>query len=120
MMRSGLQTWHVEIKYVVLLDLKVEIFMINYLLRSKILAYTSTQVCVMCFGSIVLKSKIGLNFFVTELKFVDLNFSGLSIQSLIMDSESSPLKPHGQMNQNLVGTIYRKSSIHIAHFVPIS
>jgi len=53
MMRSGLQTWHVEIKYVVLLDLKVEIFMINYLLHSRSLAYTSSQVWVMCFGSVV-------------------------------------------------------------------
>jgi hypothetical protein len=32
---------------------------------------------------------------------------------------SSPLKPHGQMNRNLVGSIYGRSSIKIAHFVPI-
>ena len=31
----------------------------------------------------------------------------------------SPLKPLGQMNQNLVGSIYGRSSINIAHFVPI-
>jgi hypothetical protein len=30
----------------------------------------------------------------------------------------SPLKPLGQMNQNLVGIIYDMSSITIAHFVP--
>jgi hypothetical protein len=30
--------------------------------------------------------------------------------------KSSPL---GQMNQNLVGSIYGRSSIKIAHFVPI-
>jgi hypothetical protein len=33
--------------------------------------------------------------------------------------KSSPLKPLGQMNQNLVGSIYGRSSIKTAHFVPI-
>jgi hypothetical protein len=33
--------------------------------------------------------------------------------------KSSPLKPHGQMNWNLVGSIYGRSSVKIAHFVPI-
>ena len=33
--------------------------------------------------------------------------------------KSSPLKPLFQMNQNLVGSIYGRSSIKIAHFVPI-
>ena len=32
---------------------------------------------------------------------------------------SSPLKPLCQMNRNLVGCIYGRSSIKIAHFVPI-
>ena len=32
---------------------------------------------------------------------------------------SSPLKPFGQMNRNLVGIIYGQSSIKIAQFVPI-
>jgi hypothetical protein len=32
---------------------------------------------------------------------------------------SSSLKPLGQMNRNLVGSIYGMSSIQIAHFVPI-
>jgi hypothetical protein len=31
--------------------------------------------------------------------------------------KSSPLKPLGQMNRNLVGSIYGESSIKIAHFV---
>jgi hypothetical protein len=31
----------------------------------------------------------------------------------------SPLKPLGQMNRNLVGSIYGMSSMKIAHFVPI-
>jgi hypothetical protein len=34
--------------------------------------------------------------------------------------KSSPLKPLSQMNQNLVGSIYGRSSIKIAHFAPIS
>ena len=33
--------------------------------------------------------------------------------------KSSTLKPLGQMNRNLVGSIYGRSSIKIAHFVPI-
>jgi hypothetical protein len=33
--------------------------------------------------------------------------------------KSSPLKPHGQMNRNLVGSIYGRSSIKNAYFVPI-
>jgi hypothetical protein len=33
--------------------------------------------------------------------------------------KSSPLKPLGKMNRNLVGSIYGRSSIKIAHFVPI-
>ena len=34
--------------------------------------------------------------------------------------KSSPLKPCGQMNGNLVGSIYGRSSIKIVHFVLIS
>jgi hypothetical protein len=33
--------------------------------------------------------------------------------------KSSPLKPLGQMNRNLVGSIYGRSYINIAHFIPI-
>jgi hypothetical protein len=33
--------------------------------------------------------------------------------------KSSPLKLLGQMNQNLVGSIYGMSSMKIAHFIPI-
>jgi hypothetical protein len=31
----------------------------------------------------------------------------------------TPLKPFGQMNRNLVGSIFDRSSVKIAHFVPI-
>jgi hypothetical protein len=37
----------------------------------------------------------------------------------LTSKKSSPLKPLGQMNRNLVGSIYIMSSIKIAHFVPI-
>jgi hypothetical protein len=33
--------------------------------------------------------------------------------------KSSPLKPLGQMNRNLVASIYGRSSIKSAHFVPV-
>jgi hypothetical protein len=38
---------------------------------------------------------------------------------LVNLKKSSPLKPLGQMNRNLVGSIYGRSSIAIANFVPI-
>ena len=38
---------------------------------------------------------------------------------LLADFLKSSLKPHGQMNRNLVGSIYGMSSIKIVHFVPI-
>jgi len=37
----------------------------------------------------------------------------------LITKKSSPLKPLGQMNGNLVESIYGRSSIKIAHFVPI-
>ena len=45
--------------------------------------------------------------------------TGNSCFSLADLKKSSPLKPLGQMNQNLVGIIYGMSSMKIAHFVPI-
>jgi hypothetical protein len=33
--------------------------------------------------------------------------------------KNSPLKPLGQMNRNMVGSIYGISSMKIAHFIPI-
>jgi hypothetical protein len=37
----------------------------------------------------------------------------------LISKKSSPLKPLGQMNWNLVESILWRSSIKIAHFVPI-
>jgi hypothetical protein len=41
------------------------------------------------------------------------------VSDWLISKKSSPLKPLGQMNRNLVGRILGRSSIKIAHFVPI-
>ena len=41
------------------------------------------------------------------------------VSDWLISKKSSPLKPLGQMNRNLVGSIYGRSCIKIAHFVPI-
>jgi hypothetical protein len=48
---------------------------------------------------------------------IDQSETRIACGSHILDS--SPLKPFGQMNRNLVGNIYGRSSVTIAHFVPI-
>jgi hypothetical protein len=40
-------------------------------------------------------------------------------RKLLKKLDSSPLKPFGQMNRNLVGSIHGRSSIKIANLVPI-
>jgi hypothetical protein len=40
------------------------------------------------------------------------------VSDWLISKKSSPLKPLGQMNRNLVGSIYGRSSIKDAHFVP--
>jgi hypothetical protein len=45
--------------------------------------------------------------------------TGDSCSDWLIFLDYSPLKPFGQMNRNLVGSIYGKSSVTIAHFVPI-
>jgi hypothetical protein len=42
-----------------------------------------------------------------------------SVVRWLFTFSSSPLKPLSQMNWNLVGSIYGRSFIKIAHFVPI-
>jgi hypothetical protein len=44
---------------------------------------------------------------------------GNSFFWLINFKKSSPLKPLGQVNRNLIGSVYGRSSIKIAHFIPI-
>jgi hypothetical protein len=41
------------------------------------------------------------------------------VSDWLISKKSSPLKLPGQMNQNLVGSILGRSSIKIAHLVPI-
>jgi hypothetical protein len=41
------------------------------------------------------------------------------VSDWLISKKSSPLKPLCQMNRNLVGCIYGRSSIKTAHFVPI-
>ena len=56
------------------------------------------------------------------LRFSNLKISGkksVKNRKLLKNLDSSPLKPFGQMNQNLVGSIYGKSSVTMSHFVPI-
>jgi hypothetical protein len=41
------------------------------------------------------------------------------VSDRVSSKKPSPLKPLGQMNRNLVGSIFGRFSIRIAHFVPI-
>jgi hypothetical protein len=41
------------------------------------------------------------------------------VSDWLISKISSPLKAPGQMNQNLIGSILGRSSINIAHLVPI-
>jgi hypothetical protein len=41
------------------------------------------------------------------------------VSDWLISKNSSPLKPLGQMNRNLVGSILGRSSIKAAHLVPI-
>jgi hypothetical protein len=56
--------------------------------------------------------------------FVPIHYQTWPPQTILVSDwfiskKSSPLKPLGQMNLNLVGSILGRSSIKIAHFVPI-
>jgi hypothetical protein len=41
------------------------------------------------------------------------------VSDWLITKKSSPLKPLGQANRNIVGNILGRSSIKIAHLVPI-
>jgi hypothetical protein len=41
------------------------------------------------------------------------------VSDWLISKKSSPLKPLNQMNRNFVGSILGRSTIHIAHLVPI-
>jgi hypothetical protein len=59
-----------------------------------------------------------------EEDFLEINQSETRIafgghSDWLISKKSSPLKPLCQMNRNLVGSIRERSSIKIAHLVPI-
>jgi hypothetical protein len=41
------------------------------------------------------------------------------VSDLLISKKSSFLKPFGQMNRNLVGSIPERSAIEVAHLVPL-
>jgi hypothetical protein len=45
--------------------------------------------------------------------------TGILVSDWLISKKYSPLKVLGQMNQNLVGSILGRSSINIAHLIPI-
>jgi hypothetical protein len=55
--------------------------------------------------------------------FVPIHYQTWPPQAILVSdwliSKKSSLKPLGQMNRNLVGSILERSSIKVAHFVPI-
>jgi hypothetical protein len=51
------------------------------------------------------------------IRSTNMDATGNSCFWLADFKKSSPLKPLGQMNRNLIGNIYGRSSIKIAHFV---
>jgi hypothetical protein len=56
----------------------------------------------------------------TAIKHGRCRFSKKSVKNRkLLKKLDFSLKPFGQMNRNLVGSIYGKSSAVIAHFVPI-
>jgi hypothetical protein len=64
--------------------------------------------------------------FLTDRDVMSNLYRGLSIDASYQVSDhlakrffKSSLKPLGQMNRNLVGSIYGRSSVKIAHFFPI-
>jgi hypothetical protein len=52
-------------------------------------------------------------------RFLKVGQSETRISDWTIFFKSSPLKPLGQINQNLVESIYGRSSIKFAHFIPI-
>jgi hypothetical protein len=69
-------------------------------------------------GSIYGRSSIKIAHFVPD-PLTNMATTGNSCFWLANFFKSSPLKPLGQMNRNLVGSTYGRSSMKIAHFVPI-
>jgi hypothetical protein len=69
-------------------------------------------------GSIYGRSSINIAHFVPFHLQIWLP-QAILISNWSISKNNFPLKPLCQMNRNLVGSIYGKFSINIAHFVPI-
>jgi hypothetical protein len=69
-------------------------------------------------GSIYGKSSVRIAHFV-PIRLQTWPPQTILVSDRLISKKSSPLKPLCQMNRNLVGCIYGRSSIKIAHFVPI-
>jgi hypothetical protein len=52
-------------------------------------------------------------------KVSNLYTQAILFSGWLISKKSSPLKPHDQLNRNLVGSIYGRSSIKNANFIPI-
>jgi hypothetical protein len=67
-------------------------------------------------GSIYWRSSIKIAHFV-PIRLQTWPPQAILVSDLLISKKSSPLKPHGQMNRTLVGSILGRSSIKTAHFV---
>jgi hypothetical protein len=69
-------------------------------------------------GSIYGMSSINFAHFV-PIRYQTWPPQAILVSDWLISKKSSPLKPLGQMNRNLVGSILERSSIKIALLVPI-
>jgi hypothetical protein len=69
-------------------------------------------------GSIIGRSSINIGNLV-QIHLQTWPPQAILVSDWLISKKSSSLKPLCQMNQNLVGSILGKSSIKIAHLVPI-
>jgi hypothetical protein len=69
-------------------------------------------------GSILGRSSIKISHFI-PIRLQTWPPQAILVSDCLISKISSPLKPPGQMNQNLVGSILGRSFIKIAHFVLI-
>jgi hypothetical protein len=69
-------------------------------------------------GSIYGRSSIAIAHFVL-IRLQTWPPRAIRVSDWLISTRKIPLKPPSQMNHNLEGSIYGRSSIRIAHFVPI-
>ena len=69
-------------------------------------------------GSTYGRSSINITHFVL-IRLQTWPPQAILVSDWLISKKSSPLKPFGQMNRNLVGSILGRSSIKIANLVPV-